>query len=55
MTTTEWAALVPAIVALLAAVTALVRLELHQRSVGVSGKHAANVPNSQHQSCTRKA
>lgn len=55
MTAADWAALVPAIVALLTAITALVRLELAQRRNPPAAGRPREVPRSQDQSCSRRS
>lgn len=55
MTAADWAALVPAIVALLTAITALVRLELAQRRTTPAANQPRQVPDSQDQICSRRS
>lgn len=49
-----WTALIPAVLALLGALTALVRVETHNHAQDRAAKHAARVPGSQDQSCSRR-
>lgn len=46
-----WAALIPAVLALLGALTALVRVETHRHAGNHAGRKPREVPASHDQSC----
>lgn len=52
MTQTDLTSLIPAVVGLLVAITAWLRLEVHLRSEGSAAHPAKQVPDSHDQSCT---